>query len=201
MNAQRPLSTRSLVGGLILISLGIVLFVGQYVRWNAWGVIWPFFVIALGVAFFVGMVAGGPKASGLAIPGGIITLLGLSLLFQTVVGDWASMSFFWPLFVFCGIGIGLIVSSWWGDRPEQKREGYTMIVIGLVLFAIFGALFDTVLGVSNVLRGGPAFWAVLLIALGVLMLAGRLIDWRSLLDRLPPRSSHHHFPTAPTGGR
>ena len=52
------------------------------------------------------MFAGGKQAAGFAIPGTIVSGVGLVLLFQNITQHWESMSYFWTLIIlFVGIGI------------------------------------------------------------------------------------------------
>jgi drug/metabolite transporter (DMT)-like permease len=176
-----------LIGGLLLIALGVVLLVTNNFYLPLMSSLWPFIIIAIGIAFFAAMVARGPAGGGLAIPGGILTLLGITLLVQNVTNNWVNMTYVWPLFVFGGIGIGLLIDSWWADRMELKRAGYTMLLLALIFFVAFGTFFSALFGETN----SVAVFAVLLIIAGVLTLVLRLTNTSGLIDRLPPVHGHH----------
>src|SRR3990172_8257141 len=90
---EKPQNRSSLIFGAILIGVGILLFVGQVFDLMNWGEFWPFIVIGAGLAFFVGMFLTGKSAGGLAIPGSIITTIGLILLVQTMFGWWEAWSY------------------------------------------------------------------------------------------------------------
>ncbi len=62
------------VVGLVLVGLGVLFFLAQFFDFGSVGFLWPFFVIIPGLLFFVGMVAGGPSAGRLAVPGSILLL-------------------------------------------------------------------------------------------------------------------------------
>lgn len=176
-----------IVGGLLLIALGVFLLVANNFYLPLLSSLWPFIIIVVGIAFFAAMVARGPAGGGLAIPGSILTLLGITLLLQTLTNNWVNMTYVWPLFVFGGIGIGLLIDSWWADRLELKRAGYTMLLMALIFFVAFGTFFSALFGQSN----SVAVFAVLLIIAGVIALVLRLTNTSGLIDRLPPYHGHH----------
>jgi uncharacterized membrane protein HdeD (DUF308 family) len=63
-----------LILGFSLISLGVLLLLDQFLAIRISRVLWPFFIIIPGVAFFIAMVTGGSERGGLAIPASILTL-------------------------------------------------------------------------------------------------------------------------------
>ncbi len=52
----------SIWGGVVLVGLGLIILFGQLLSVNLWAFLWPFFIIAVGAMFFVGMAAGGRNA-------------------------------------------------------------------------------------------------------------------------------------------
>ena len=105
-------NTGALVGGTLLIAFGLFSLAGNVFRGFNWGFLWPFLVIGVGVLFFVAMFAGGKQVAGLAIPGTIVSGIGLVLLFQNITKHWESMSYFWTLIIlFVGIGIYIICKA------------------------------------------------------------------------------------------
>ena len=195
--SERPKVTSSIVIGVVLIALGVLFLIGQFLRVEIWSALWPFFIILFGAAFFVGMFASGRKAGGLAIPGSMFVILGLILLAENLFGNWISMAYAWALFAPMGVGVGMVIYSGYSRKPELKRPGYTLIAIGLALFVCFGAFFELVLSLGAFTRTANVVWPVILIALGVLMIVGRLFNWSRLLDALPPRDSSHMPTPAP----
>src|SRR5262249_6024248 len=85
--------------GLILIGLGIVFALGQIFQVNFWQFTWPFFIIVPGLLFFVMMVAAGQPGGPLAIPGSIVTTVGLILLFDSLTGLWYNWAYAWALII------------------------------------------------------------------------------------------------------
>ena len=96
MSSKR--NTGSLVGGSLLIIFGVLALLGKlFQNFNFWNTFWPFFIIGIGLLFFVGMFAGGKSVSGLAIPGIIITTIGLMLFYQNITNHWESWSYGWTV--------------------------------------------------------------------------------------------------------
>ncbi len=67
---------------LLLIGLGLLFLLLQFVPLDLGRNAWPFFIIIPGLLFFAGMALGGRDAARLAIPGSIVTMVGLILLYQ-----------------------------------------------------------------------------------------------------------------------
>lgn len=182
-------NTGALIAGTILIFFGLISLAGRFLWVLDWGFIWPVVIIGFGALFFLGMVAGGGRqSSGLAVPGSIISGIGLILLFQNITGHWESMSYFWALIVLF-VGVGIYIMGWYGGDENQKRAGWRLIKIGFVLFVIFGAFFEILFSSFNNL-----VFPVLLIILGAYLVLSRsgLFDRRKIEEpsdnSLPPAS-------------
>lgn len=157
----------SLVAGAILIAFGLLALAGQLFRIINWGFIWPLAIIAFGALFFLAMVASGKQAAALAVPGSIISGIGLVLLFQNITGHWESMSYFWTLIILF-VGLGIYIMGWYSGDANQKRSGFRVMKVGLILFIIFGAFFEMIFS-----RFGNLVFPVLLILLGVYLVFSR----------------------------
>src|SRR5512146_553548 len=119
----------TLVAGTILIAFGLIALAGQFLNIMSWGFIWPLFVVGGGSFFFLAMVAGGRQAAAFAIPGSIISGIGLILLFESVTGRWESMSYFWALIILF-VGVGIYLMGWYGGDDGQKRAGRRVMKVG-----------------------------------------------------------------------
>lgn len=194
MNQDRRLQIAPLIGGLLLITVGVVFLLANMLNWSIFDALWPFIIIAVGAMFFAGMVAGGKPAGALAIPGSILVILGLIFLGQSMFDRWESWTYVWTLIAPTGVGIGLLIFSWWSDKPNLKRPGYILIVIGLTLFIVFGAFFEVLFGVTGFTDTSMLFWPIVLIGAGALLLLSRFVNFERVIDRLPPRNSHHDLP-------
>lgn len=159
----------ALVVGVLLILIGawflaIEMVPGWHDRvYGAYG--WPLFVIGAGVVLLViGILSG---AYGMAIPAAIVSGVGGLLYWQNLTGRWGSWAYAWAL-IPAFVGVGIILAGLMQGRPHALWEGGWLILIGLVVFAVFGSA----LGGISVL--GP-YWPVLLIVWGVLVLGRALV--------------------------
>jgi len=160
------------LGGIFLIALGVLFLLGQLMNISIWRFIWPLFILGIGLAFFAGMVAGGRDAGGLAVPGSIVTTLGLILLVQSIFGIWGTWAYGWGLLV-ASVGAGLFIFGTWSSLPDLRRVGRVIVVIGLGLFVIFGFFFELWGAIFDTNRPGSLFWPLVLIAVGLYLLIAR----------------------------
>ena len=187
MQTNRP-NTGALIAGTLMILFGLMALAGQFFRGVNWGWLWPFAIIGFGALFFVAMFAGGKPAAALAIPGTIVSGIGLVLLFQNLANHWESMSYFWTLIILF-VGLGIYIMGAYGGDANQKGSGLRLMKVGFVLFIIFGAFFEMLFSSFNNL-----IFPVLLILLGIYLVMSRsgLLGRRSNNDSsdtpIPPAS-------------
>jgi hypothetical protein len=163
----------SLVGGILLILIGAWFAALQF--WpglRAWfniEVTWPLFIVAVGfILLVVGLVTASP---GLAIPACIVGGIGGLFYWQATTGNWESWAFAWALIPsFVGVGV-LLSSILEGRTAKGVREGGWLILIGIVLFVIFGSVFGEMAWL------GP-YWPLLLVAFGLLLVVQGLLRVR-----------------------
>jgi len=158
--------------GILLLALGAVFLVGQFLGGGFWSYFWPFFVILTGAAFFVGMGAGGQRVSGLAIPGSIISMVGLILLVQNTFRQWQTWSYAWALII-VAVGIGLVIHGSYSESEGARRTGLNLIRLGLILFLAFGIFFELLFFLIGERHASAIFWSVALIAVGVYIIFAR----------------------------
>lgn len=157
----------ALIGGAVLIAFGLLSLAGQVFRHLNWGFLWPFIVIGIGAMFFVAMVAGGKQAAAFAIPGSIVSGVGLVLLFQNIFKHWESMSYFWALIIMF-VGVGIYIMGVYGGNASQKHTGSRVMKVGFILFVIFGTFFEMIFsGFSN------SLFPILLIVVGGYLVLSR----------------------------
>jgi hypothetical protein len=157
----------TLIAGAILIAFGLLALARNFLPSFDWGALWPVAIIGFGSLFFVAMVAGGKQAAAFAIPGSIISGIGLILLFQTITDHWESMSYFWAL-ILLFVGVGIYIMGWYGGDANQKRSGLGLMKVGFILFIIFGAFFEMIFS-----SFGNIIFPVLLILLGIYLVLNR----------------------------
>jgi len=178
-----PRNTGSLVGGALLILFGGLALLAQLFRgFDFWDAFWPFIVIGVGLMFFVGMVAGGKSTGGLAVPGSIITVIGLMLFVQNLTDHWESWAYGWAVIVMA-VGLGIFIMGLWTGEPESKRSGLRVLRTGTILFIIFGAFFEMIFSSSN--------FAQLFFPIALILFGGYLVFARSgwLARRQPPQDT------------
>lgn len=165
----------SLVFGLLLIILGGLLLIGQLLRVDLGRVLWPFFIIGPGVALFVVALAMRETVGeGLAILGGVITMVGLILLFQNVTSLWATWAYAWALVAPTSIGLSQFAYGALKGRRASVSAGLRLAGTGLTIFVLAGAFFELILGISG-FGLGPLALPLLLIGLGLVTLVGSLV--------------------------
>ncbi len=171
MSSQR--NTGALVGGTLLIIFGALALLGQLFRnLNFWETFWPFFIIGVGLLFFVGMFAGGRSVSGLAIPGSIITTIGLMLFYQNLTGHWESWAYGWTV-ILMSVGVGILIMGIWGQNLSQRAAGLRVLRIGLILFVVFGAFFELIFTAGRPFGLRSVIFPAGLILLGLYLIISR----------------------------
>jgi hypothetical protein len=148
-----------------LFALAVVLFGVDLTQYG-----WPLFVIIPGLTLLVvGFLGGGAGAS---VPGGIVTMLGLVLAYQSSTGDWASWAFAWALIAPGGVGLGLYLQALRDRDSVGLRRGRTLMFVGALIFMIGFVLFESILGISGMDYGvfGKAALPALLIVIGIILL-------------------------------
>ena len=158
--------------GVLLIVLGVLFLAGEslHVDWGRYG--WPMFVIVPGVVLMIlGLAVPNEAGLGMAIPGGIITTVGLILAFQDSTGAYASWAYAWALVAPGSIGVSLLLYGLLHRRLDLLDAGLRTAAVGLGLFVGFGLLFENVIGLeetgsSTALRDAMPFMAV---AMGVII--------------------------------
>jgi len=158
--------------GILLLALGVFFLVGQFIGRGFWSLFWPFIIIAVGAGFFVGMRAGGPHVSGLAIPGSVVSMIGLILLVQNTFRQWQTWSYAWALII-VAVGIGLMIHASFSGIEGPRRAGLYLVRLGLILFLAFGVFFEVLFFLLGNHYGSAIFWSVALIAVGFYFIFAR----------------------------
>jgi hypothetical protein len=173
----------TVVLGLALVVVGALALLGRALSIDILGLGWPLFVLVPGIVMFAGGVAiGGRAGLGLAIPGGIVSMVGLVLSVQAATGLWATWAYAWALVAPGGVGLAFIVYGLITRQPDLARNGVPILLTGLGLFVAFGLFFEGVLHLSGaalplaepVLAGGLIVLGVAILVLGVMGRRGRI---------------------------
>jgi hypothetical protein len=162
----------ALLIGAMLIGFGMLSFLAQIFHgFEFWSYLWPFIVIGFGAMFFVGMFAGGKSVAGLAIPGSIITAIGLMLFVQNVTHHWESWSYGWTV-ILMAVGAGILIMGAWQGNPHTRAAGLGVLKVGAVMFVLFGAFFEMIFSFGHRSLSSYAF-PLALMALGVYLVVTR----------------------------
>jgi hypothetical protein len=170
----------SLGFGIVLMVLGFLFWLGQWVGVNFWGAAWPLIIVAAGLIFFVGMVSGGKSAGGLAIPGSIVSTVGLILLYQNTFNHYESWSYAWAL-IPTAVGIGMMINGYWSDQPAEIQKGRRLVGIGALMLLIGFVFFEFVIGIGRFapIRFNGLVWPLFLVGLGVYLVLRNMLRNRA----------------------
>jgi hypothetical protein len=166
--------------GLTLVILGGLALLGRLFQIDLLSLGWPIFVLGPGIVLFVaGVAVGGKGGLGLAIPGGIVSMVGIVLTVQSATGLWATWSYAWALVAPGGVGLAFVLYGMITGQRDIARGGVPLLLIGIGLFVGFGLFFEGVLDMSG--QGGvvEVLLAGALVALGVGVLLYGLLGRRS----------------------
>jgi hypothetical protein len=163
----------TLVAGAIMIAFGLLALFGQLFRgFHFWTYLWPVIVIAFGGLFFIGMLAGGKSLAGLAIPGSIISGIGLMLFFQNLFQNWESWAYGWTV-ILISVGLGIFIMGLYSEDAHRRQAGLRVMKTGAILFIIFGGFFELIFSSfqSNGVR--QYIFPALLVLLGLYLVVTR----------------------------
>jgi len=132
--------------GILLIAAGFLFLVAEMTgRWIGWGAIWPFLVLLVGAAFWLPIFIWWDRheeLAGLAIPGTIVAVNGLILLFQNITGLWETWSYLWTMEP-VAVALGLLALYILGKRDRGLLVAASIVGgIGLTFFLIFATAFS-----------------------------------------------------------
>jgi hypothetical protein len=183
--------------GLALVALGGLFLLGQLFNISFWRFFWPFFIIAPGLMFFAGMILIGESAGPLAIPGSIVTTVGLLLLYQSVFNHFESWAYAWALVFPTAVGVGLMINGMWSKSQKLVQVGSRWSTVGLAIFLVGGLFFELLLNISDNFISGIV-WPGLLILFGLYLLGRRQAGARKgSTPKSPPAQLEQAAPPAP----
>ena len=169
-----------LVLGGLLVVVGVLALAGRGLGVDAFGLGWPLFVIVPGLLLFaLAVTARGPAGAALAVPAGIVTMVGIVLAVQNATDLWATWAYAWALVAPGGVGVGLLAYGVVTGQREIARAGLPILGVGLALFLGFGLFFEGVLGLNGpAIAGAETLLAGGIVVLGLVLLAGGLLGRR-----------------------
>jgi hypothetical protein len=181
------------VGGLILISLGTIFLLAQTMGFGFLGALWPLLIVGVGAIFFMAMFAGGRGAAPLAIPGSIVTTVGLILLFQSYTQLWNTWSYAWSLII-VAVGVGTYIKGLWGKDEKSRRVGMILAGFGALFCVVFGAFFGLGIGFYTWPIAPGIVFPLVMIGLGLFLVLKRTVFVQPLGSDRPWTDSAEHKP-------
>ena len=156
--------------GILLITVGVFFFIGQWLNIDWGAATWPFYVIAPGLALMAwGLTQ--RDGSGLTVAGSIVTMVGLVLLYQNATGHWESWAYAWALVGPGGSGLGMLLYGTRSGNRKMARDGFWQILVALGLFVAGFIFFEGIIGISGQPLPLPEWLLpVAVIAIGLLVL-------------------------------
>jgi hypothetical protein len=166
-------NTGALIGGAILIGFGLLALLSNlFSGFHFWNYLWPLIIIAIGGLFFVGMFAGGKSVAGLAIPGSILGVVGIMMLFQNLTSHWESWAYGWTV-ILIAVGLGVFIMGLYTGDDYRKRSGLRVMKVGAILFIIFGGFFEMLFSTFRLNGLAQYLFPALLILLGLYLVISR----------------------------
>lgn len=179
---KRVINWQLFLGILLLVTGGLFL-ADQLLGIRIMADFWPLLIVLFGLSFFVAMLVAGRRGAGLAIPGSVITTLGMLFLIQNTFNLWVTWAYAWALLI-SATGLGMLIMNGYLKREGLRRAAGVVIGLGLILFVIFGVLFEIILKVAGTDIHSGVFLGAGLIFLGLFIAFGRLLFGR----RKPPKT-------------
>jgi uncharacterized membrane protein len=145
------LRNRNALVGALLVVVGLVFMFGQSL--DIGSVAWPLFVIVPGLVMLGAAFIGRREAAQLAIPGTIVTTIGLILFTLAATEYWQAWAYCWTLIIVAA-GVGNFLYGALTNDHRREKDGLQSAYIGLGMFAAFGAFFEFLIwgGLAGVLR-------------------------------------------------
>lgn len=177
MENNKSIFNWQLYVGIVLVLAGGVFLADQLLPLNLMQTFWPLLIVLFGLTFLVAMLFAGKRGAGLAIPGTIITALGVLLFVQNTFDLWITWAYAWALLI-SAVGLGLLIMNSYLNRVGLRRAAGLLIGIGLTLFVIFGMFFEIILNIS-----GTDLYSGLFLGIGLILLGLFVVFSRPLFSR------------------
>jgi hypothetical protein len=162
--------------GLALVILGGLALAGRLMNIDLLGLGWPIFVLAPGIVLFAaGVAVGGKGGLGLAIPGGIVSMVGVVLTVQSATGLWGTWAYAWALVAPGGVGLAFVLYGLLTGQRDLVSGGIPILLTGLGLFIGFGLFFEGVIHLSGIGNIAEPLLAGGLVVLGVIIVLYGLV--------------------------
>jgi hypothetical protein len=174
MTERKSIFKWQLFVGFLLVITGGLFLADQFLAYEIMGKFWPLLIVLLGIAFFIDMLTTGKRGVGLAIPGSVITVAGIILLIHNTFDLWITWTYAWGLLI-SAVGFGLLLMNTYLKRDGLRKAAGWVIAIGLILFVLFGILFEVIFDLADTDIESGVFFGSGLVLLGIFVVFSRVI--------------------------
>ncbi len=110
--------------------------------------------------------------AGLAIPGTIISGLGLMMFFQNLFNHWESWAYSWTVILVL-VGLGIFIMGLYTGDDHRRQAGLRVMKVGAILFIIFGGFFELIFSAFRPYGIQQYIFPALLVLLGIYLVVVR----------------------------
>jgi len=171
----------AIIMGLGLLVMGLLLLAGNLLKISFGNFLWPFiFIIPGSLVFFSAISSDRANGEGLAIVGGLFTMLGVVFMMQSVTGLWATWAYIWALIAPTSIGLSQMIYGNIKRNDVITQTGWNLTKIGLSILAVGFVFFELIIGISGfgLARLGLPVFPMLLIFIGGFLLLRSILHSR-----------------------
>ena len=168
----------TLAVGVLLVLLGLFFLASEQLSFDFDRYGWPVYIIVPGLFLLVvGLAIPHEGGLGAAIPGGIITTVGLVLALQRATDTYASWAYAWALVAPGSVGVTLALFGLLHRRWDLLDAGLRSAATGLGLFIVFGLIFEYAIGIDGAHSnaGLHAALPVMAVGLGIVIVIWNLL--------------------------
>jgi hypothetical protein len=184
---------RAIFGGLLVL-VGLFFLVSEQFGADLSTYGWPIWVIGPGVILLIlGLAIPHEGGLGAAIPGGLLTAVGLVLAFQYATNAYGSWAYMWAIVAPGSVGVTLLLFGLIHRRGDLIDAGLRTAATGLGLFVGFGLFFENILAIDDTYQTTVLRDAFPLLAVGL----GVVIVIWNLLPKRPASGPEPWTPTDP----
>ena len=175
VSPQTRYRRNAIVAGIVLIAIGSIAWAmnASGTDPSTWlgGSGWTLFILIPGAVLFIGgLLARDEPAVGLTIAGSIIMTVAAMLSVMDRTGHYEAWAYAWTL-IPGAAGIGVLIHGFKTDDRAKIGAGSRLILISLAMFAVGAWFFETVFQTGAVPFGIDAFWPLVLVVIGVVVVA------------------------------
>jgi hypothetical protein len=175
VSPQTRYRRNAIVAGIVLIAIGSIAWAMNATGTDpsTWlgGSGWTLFILIPGAVLFIGgLLARDEPAVGLTIAGSIIMTVAAMLSVMDRTGHYEAWAYAWTL-IPGAAGIGVLIHGFKTDDRANRGAGSRLILLSLAMFAVGAWFFETVFQTGAVPFGIDAFWPLVLVVIGVVVVA------------------------------